>query len=485
MSEWLSGNTINGILSLWETPTNHSKCQKNPLSILNYNVQAWGTRALAAVELIFNSDSSIGIFTEVGKLWKDFTIPHFKSFYQKEKTVIVDAEGLTEQIRIIGIYWPQCQSRNLEDLTSCITEKTILTGDFNASAQEWQSPVTDARGNQLKKWIEKNNLLFIPGTKNSSKRSDRHIDRIFTNIEDVEAETLNTGTSDHWPIVMKSDRIGFQTDGNRPSLPPYIVGILKQVRRVRNKYYRERKTNFGVEVERTRLLLRTLTKQVKNEVYNYKSERWNAFLSTIQESHDRNGKHFWSHLSKIYKPKTLPISKLKAGSITIADQQEMTNMLSSYYKEQANSPTIDESEKRDQKIVRDYNKIMNTLSKPLDIKVEKVASSEVTKIIKKLKNKKSSGYDQISNYIIKLLPPAYIDCLVKCFNVWLSEGRYPDFWKLAKIITLNKLNAGVPRPDQTRPISLLATHSKLFEKVLLERVNTWAEGAQLVPIEQS
>ncbi|CAM4765951.1 unnamed protein product [Rotaria magnacalcarata] len=566
MSEWLSGNTINGILSLWETPTNHSKCQQNPLSILNYNVQGWGTRALEAVELIFNSDSSIGIFTEVGELWKDFTIPHFKSFYQKgtnskggvvvavgkhlkatridtniENTVIVDVEGLTEQIRIIGIYWPQCQPRNLEDLTSYISEKTILTGDFNASAQEWQSPMTDARGNQLKKWIEKNNLLFIPGTKNSSKRSDRHIDLIFTNIEDAEAETLNTGTRDHWPIVMKSDRIGFRTDGNfpvvnwtvfqivlallqdfwtkeseiqdaenwylnytrflsalknrvtkwsnrnryRPSLPPYIVGMLKQVRRVRNKYYRERKTNFGVEVERTRLLLRTLTKQVKNEVYNYKSERWNAFLSTIQESHDRNGKHFWSHLSKIYKPKTLPISKLKAGSITIAHQQEITNMLYSYYKEQANSPTIDESEKHDQKIVRDYNKIMNTLSQPLDIKVEKVTSSEVTKIIKKLKNKKSSGYDQISNYIIKLLPPAYIDCLVKCFNVWLSEGRYPDFWKLAKIITLNKLNAGVPRPDQTRPISLLATHSKLFEKVLLERVSNWAEGAQLVPIEQS
>ncbi|CAF4876953.1 unnamed protein product, partial [Rotaria magnacalcarata] len=76
--------------------------------------------------------------------------------------------------------------------------------------------MTDARGNQLKKWIEKNNLLFIPGTKNSSKRSDRHIDLIFTNIEDAEAETLNTGTRDHWPIVMKSDRIGFRTDGNFP-----------------------------------------------------------------------------------------------------------------------------------------------------------------------------------------------------------------------------------------------------------------------------
>ena len=102
-----------------------------------------------------------------------------------------------------------------------------------------------------------------------------------------------------------------------------------------------------------------------------------------------------------------------------------------------------------------------------------------------MKNKKSSGYDQISNYMIKLLPPGYVHCLLKCFNDWLQEGRYPNFWKIAKVVTLNKLKAGVPRTDQTRPISLLATHSKLFEKVILERVKDWAEGSKLVPAEQS
>ena len=79
-------------------------------------------------------------------------------------------------------------------------------------------------------------------------------------------------------------------------------------------------------------------------------------------------------------------------------------------------------------------------------------------------------YTSFSNhFIIKRLPPGYIECLVNCFNVWLSECRYPNHWKLAKIVTLNKLKAGVPRCDQTRPISLLATHSKLFEKIILER----------------
>jgi len=110
---------------------------------------------------------------------------------------------------------------------------------------------------------------------------------------------------------------------------------------------------------------------------------------------------------------------------------------------------------------------------------------EIKRHISKLKPKKSSGFDAVSNFMIKRIPPSYINCLVKCFNAWLSEYRYPDVWKLAKIVTLNKLKTGVPRCDQTRPISLLATHSKLFEKIMLERVRYRAETNNLVPVEQS
>ena len=110
---------------------------------------------------------------------------------------------------------------------------------------------------------------------------------------------------------------------------------------------------------------------------------------------------------------------------------------------------------------------------------------EIKRLIKTLKPKKSSGFDQVSNYIIKKLPPNYIECLARCFNCWLKECRYPDEWKVAKVITLNKLNSGIPKCDQTRPISLLATHSKLFEKVLLHRMRQWAETNHLVPLEQS
>ena len=121
----------------------------------------------------------------------------------------------------------------------------------------------------------------------------------------------------------------------------------------------------------------------------------------------------------------------------------------------------------------------------LNEKTETTNAFEIKKYISKMKPKKSSGFDEISNFIIKWLPPSYINCLANCFNTWLSEYRYPDFWKSAKIITLNKLKVGIPRCDQTRPISLLATHSKLFEKIMLEKVRHWTETNNTVPAERS
>lgn len=110
---------------------------------------------------------------------------------------------------------------------------------------------------------------------------------------------------------------------------------------------------------------------------------------------------------------------------------------------------------------------------------------EVKRLIKELKPKKSAGTDEISNWIIKKLPPGYVECLTKCFNEWLRSYKYPEEWKVAKVVTLNKLKVGIPNCEQTRPISLLATHSKIYEKILLNRVRNWADANSIIPNEQS
>jgi hypothetical protein len=153
----------------------------------------------------------------------------------------------------------------------------------------------------------------------------------------------------------------------------------------------------------------------------------------------------------------------------LTSHEEITNELSRYYTEQFKAPLIDHSNSHEVNIETEYNELLNKFEITAP-RVEKTTVREVTLLIKKLKPKKSTGFDLVSNFMIKKLPPSYIECLVKCFNRWLNECRYPDEWKIAKIITLNKLKSGTPECDQTRPISLLATHSKLFEKVLLNRI---------------
>jgi hypothetical protein len=130
-------------------------------------------------------------------------------------------------------------------------------------------------------------------------------------------------------------------DKYRPSLPPYIIDMLKEFRQVRNKYHRERNSNRGVSDGKTRILLTTMTRYVKSKISKYKSERWSKFLFAIQETHDRQGNAFCSHLSRIYKLKILLLSKLMIGSKTISDHQEITTTLYNYYKEQVKAPLIE------------------------------------------------------------------------------------------------------------------------------------------------
>ncbi|CAF2078904.1 unnamed protein product [Rotaria magnacalcarata] len=224
-----------------EVRTDDSLCSKT-LLLINENLVAmhnrWGTRALEVIELVYKTEASICIFTEVGELWNTNKLPHFNIFYQKgtnhsggvciavdkhlkasrieidiPNTVVIDITGLSEPVRIIGIYWPNSQKRNLDDILPLIVEGTILTGDFNATVREWSSPATDKRGAVVKDWIEENNLKYIPSTSHSSKRSMRNIDLSFSNMTTISCETLHLGTSDHWPIVLMCENIFFDMKG--------------------------------------------------------------------------------------------------------------------------------------------------------------------------------------------------------------------------------------------------------------------------------
>ena len=127
-----------------------------------------------------------------------------------------------------------------------------------------------------------------------------------------------------------------------------------------------------------------------------------------------------------------------------------------------------------------YNKVPNS-TKPIESYINKInqnekslyltptTAAEIEKLIMKLKNKLSSGHDQISNVMLKWLCPVVSGPLSIIFNKSLTEGVFPDTMKFSDIIPLYK-NKERYLCNNYRPISLLLTISKILEKILYVRV---------------
>ena len=94
---------------------------------------------------------------------------------------------------------------------------------------------------------------------------------------------------------------------------------------------------------------------------------------------------------------------------------------------------------------------------------------EVDKLIASLPSKTSSGHDDISNILLKSLRTSLSYPLTIIMNHSLATGVFPDRMKLAEVIPLYK-NKAMDHLVNYRPILLLITIFKIFEKIMYKRV---------------
>jgi hypothetical protein len=103
------------------------------------------------------------------------------------------------------------------------------------------------------------------------------------------------------------------------------------------------------------------------------------------------------------------------------------------------------------------------------VKHQAVTSTEIAKIIQSLKNKDSHGYDEISVRLLKASYPFIISPLTHMCNKMLLSGNSPDRSKYAEVKPLFK-NGDKTDPSNYRPISILTSFSKTFEKIIYRRL---------------
>lgn len=95
-----------------------------------------------------------------------------------------------------------------------------------------------------------------------------------------------------------------------------------------------------------------------------------------------------------------------------------------------------------------------------------VTTNKIKLINKKLPNMKAPGHDHITNLMFKKLQDIGLVYMTALFNSLSRLEHYPLKWKIATVILNKKPGKDKSNPDSYRPISLLTTLSKIFEKVI-------------------
>jgi hypothetical protein len=114
--------------------------------------------------------------------------------------------------------------------------------------------------------------------------------------------------------------------------------------------------------------------------------------------------------------------------------------------------------------VRNWLAVHDVSSIP-DFKLE-----ELKKVIAQLKNEKAPGVDGYPAELFKYAGEGVLNSLLKLFNLIKATKEIPDQWDVVKIVTIYKQKGSKKVLKYYRGIFLTLVISKIFEKLLKERI---------------
>lgn len=243
------------------------------------------------------------------------------------------------------------------------------------------------------------------------------------------------------------------------NIPLYIKELVHDKRRARKNWQTTRNPQDKTRLNRLTHKLRTALQKDRNDTF----KQYIAILSPSDHS-------IWKATKKFKSP-TVPMPPIRRSDNNWArSNDEKANLFAEHLAQVFTLPATNNNLDDE---IEDYINAPCQLSLPM----EAFSPAEVKREINLTNSFKAPGYDLIVGQMLKHLPRKGIVFLTTIYNGMLRLCYFPIQWKFAHVIMIPK--PGKPPTEATsyRPISLLPIMSKIFERLLLLKLN------QIVPIQ--
>ena len=94
----------------------------------------------------------------------------------------------------------------------------------------------------------------------------------------------------------------------------------------------------------------------------------------------------------------------------------------------------------------------------------------VRKVVMNINLSKASCPNCIPAVVLKICEPELSYILAELFNKCLKESCFPDCWKVSSVVPVFKNVGDMSTAKNCRPVSLLSVVSKVFDKLVNNRV---------------
>ena len=214
-------------------------------------------------------------------------------------------------------------------------------------------------------------------------------------------------------------------------------------------------------------ILRQAFQQIRNKV-QYRIRKLRAdYYSKTMEQNKGNLRKTWKVLKQALNKdvKVTKINQINHEGNTISEEKTISNTFNNYF--------VSVGDKLAHNIPSSSYMFTEYLSKAKNssarFEVKKIQATDVRKILGTLKNGKASGLDSMSNKFLKIAKETIAPSLCDIFNCSIKSKIYPHDFKIAIVTPIFK-GGETDELGNYRPISVLSTVARVFEKILYNQL---------------